>query len=736
MKTMRGRILGTTVVATMVVAGSSHAQGDAASALPELPWHASAAYASGGSRDYLSVIRAAEAELTLGRPEQAIAILSENAVPDSLYHGAAIRVVANALYQLGRYPEASNSFARAATVSSGDSIGVMTIRAAESFERSNMAGAASRLYEVAARQLPTIAGWLALRHARVDGDTATARRLLVNAPPQARRLANLVWADIAEAAGDTVNAITAFVDAGELAHAAELSLAVGDSAVSRRLAYQGLRSGSREQASRSATLLLENFPPTTTADIRLVARVLQSTGRPREAADLLREAVSEGDSSAATLYQYGRATQAARDHWRALGVYQAAANMGGEDAVNAQFERASLLVSMRRRIDALRALRAFVIDQPAHRNTPLAFYLMGDLEQDAGRLGLADSLYEIVVNTWPRSETAGRARLRLGSNAMLRGDTVDAIVHFSNASVQDGEQARSSRFQLGVLHRARGDDGSAQAAWQRLAREDSLGYYGTIARIAAGLPSPVFESPSRPVQSPRVARELAALDLLDAAGLNEEAGALIQDLTSDRDYTVAEGLDIGEGLIARGRTIQGIRLGWRLAESLTTNHPRVVRLIFPWPNRELVEREAARFDLDPILVASLIRQESAFDARIVSQAGASGLMQLMPSTARGVARELGVEWSADLLVVADANVHVGTAHLASLMEKYDGDVIASLAAYNAGSTPVGRWLKFPEAADPVQFVERIPYRETRGYVKSVLRNRHLYAALYGQNAVP
>ncbi len=731
-----GRILGIMAIATALTIGSSHAQADAVTALPALPWQTARAYASGESRDVASVIRAAEAELVMGRAARAIEILTENPIADTLFGGTALTTYAHALFELGDFRGAAMRFSRAAALTGGASAGVLLARAGDAYERGDVLTAAVSSYEDAARRLPAISGWLALRQARAHGDTASARQLLLRAPRHARRLANVVWAQLSKTAGDTLSAITALVDAGDVAEAAELSLAIGDSGVARRLTYQGLRSSSRPLRSHAAELARDRLPPQTVAEERLLARALRNTGHARDAAALLSTIVADGDSSATTLYEYGRATAASGDRWRSLGIYQAAANMGGEKAVEAQFSRAQLLVSMKRRNDALAALRVFVVDQPAHRHTPLAFFLIGDLEQDIGRAVVADSLYHIVVRTWPRSETAGRARLRLGSNALQRGDTAAAIVQYNNASVNHGEEARSSRYQLGILHMARGDTSAAFDAWRRLAREDSLGYYGTIARVAAGLPAPVFTEPTRPLPAPRIQRELGALDLLDAANMHEEAAALISGLIANDSFTVAELLDLGEGFISRGRTIQGIRLGWRLAQSLTTNHPRVVRLIFPWPNRDLVEREADRFDLDPVLVAALIRQESAFDAGIVSRAGATGLMQLMPSTARGVARQLGVEWNNDLLVVAGTNVHVGTAHLASLMRQYDGDVIPSLAAYNAGGRPVARWLRFPEAEDPVRFVERIPYRETRGYVKAVLRNRHLYAALYGNKILP
>jgi soluble lytic murein transglycosylase len=128
------------------------------------------------------------------------------------------------------------------------------------------------------------------------------------------------------------------------------------------------------------------------------------------------------------------------------------------------------------------------------------------------------------------------------------------------------------------------------------------------------------------------------MDLLNAIGLDPEIEELIDYVLNDDRWTVEQQLDIAEHLNARGHTIEGIRLGWRLTRELTLNHQRVVRIIFPWPRRAMVEREAEKFGLDPFLVAGLIRQESAFDPHATSRAGAKGLMQLMPSTARSLAR--------------------------------------------------------------------------------------------------
>jgi len=127
-----------------------------------------------------------------------------------------------------------------------------------------------------------------------------------------------------------------------------------------------------------------------------------------------------------------------------------------------------------------------------------------------------------------------------------------------------------------------------------------------------------------------------------------------------------------------------------------------------------------------------VRQESAFDPRAVSSAGALGLTQLMPTTARRVARRAGlpVPDSADLLDPG-VNVQLGARYLAELLQRYDGSRLAALVAYNAGPTRWRRWRRLPEhRADAELFVEAIPFAETRRYVKAVLRNELLYRELH------
>jgi soluble lytic murein transglycosylase len=156
----------------------------------------------------------------------------------------------------------------------------------------------------------------------------------------------------------------------------------------------------------------------------------------------------------------------------------------------------------------------------------------------------------------------------------------------------------------------------------------------------------------------------------------------------------------------------------------------VLRAIFPWPHRRAVEAEAREFGVDPLLLVALVRQESVFDPDALSPAGARGLAQLLPGTAAFTARGLDVTFDAEWLSVPDLNLHLGAAHLAELLRRFGGRVEAAVAAYNAGMPPVARWLARPGGDDADVFIELIPYQETRGYARSVLRNRALYRALY------
>lgn len=150
----------------------------------------------------------------------------------------------------------------------------------------------------------------------------------------------------------------------------------------------------------------------------------------------------------------------------------------------------------------------------------------------------------------------------------------------------------------------------------------------------------------------------------------------------------------------------------------------VLKYIFPVPFFDSIQAAAVENKLDPILLLSLIKQESSFDAKAVSSVGAQGLTQLMPATALDVSPEV---IRAELLDIGP-NVRTGAKYLSRLLTRFKGNIVLALAGYNAGPGAVDRWVKAnSQRKDILEFIESIPYRETREYVIAIIRNYFWYS---------
>jgi len=204
-----------------------------------------------------------------------------------------------------------------------------------------------------------------------------------------------------------------------------------------------------------------------------------------------------------------------------------------------------------------------------------------------------------------------------------------------------------------------------------------------------------------------------------------ENDRLFRDALKDQRWMVAT----AHALAGSDQSSRSISLGKKALDDIGYS-PENFRLYFPVLERETLISSSKENGLDPALVAAVIRQESNFNPQATSPAGARGLMQLMPSVGQSLAEEKGIRpWNADLLYEPDISIKLGTAHLSTLVRKYP-EVVKSLAAYNAGESRVEKWSTKAGANDPEVFTERIPFVETRDYVRTILRNRAYYQALY------
>lgn len=681
------------------------------------------------------VLRVARAELALGRPVRARRLLDAHGLGSPEVGDVALRIAAEASYGSEAYDDAARLFERAAEGVAERERAVLLARAGDAWERVGEPERAAGLYRDAANELPAVAPWLVLREARATADTSRAFGLLARAAGAAPELVVETRAELIATAGDTARAVAILAGAGIDGRAAMLALASRDSVNARQLAFRALRDADTAVVRVGVTLAVATFPPVTSGEYLALARAVRRAEAER-AADLVAQAVHAGDSSAATLALWGDILADLRQNTLALNAYTMAERRRGPESRTAAFNRARMLVRLGRPEAASRALRAFADSFPEHPSAPMAWYLLADLTADQGRVARADTLFRDVARRWPRHEYAGQARFRLARFALARRDSAGAAGWYRAEAESRGPQRLAARFYLARLEWAKGETAAARDTWAELAREDSTGYYGAMARERIGLADPAFSPPESVEVAglPELERAFTVLDFLEEAGFRTEAAAVRRRLFVQPGASAEELLDRAEGFTGRGYVSQGISLAWRAGAQVGLSDARVLRGIYPWPMRSAVEAEAREFGLDPYLLAAVIRQESNFEVAARSRAGARGLMQLMPGTARQAARRMGVEWDDGLLHVADANIHLGAAHLAALLRYYGGDVVSAVAAYNAGSTPVERWRRLPGAGDPFLFVERISYAETRGYIRSVLRNRVLYRALYPPRA--
>ncbi len=154
------------------------------------------------------------------------------------------------------------------------------------------------------------------------------------------------------------------------------------------------------------------------------------------------------------------------------------------------------------------------------------------------------------------------------------------------------------------------------------------------------------------------------------------------------------------------------------------------KTLFPLPYEPVVRRESANNGVDPMLVAGLMRQESTFQPDALSRAGAIGLMQVLPKTGRKLARQLRVRYVRAKLYEPEYNLRFGTLYLAGLLKAY-GSPEAALGAFNAGEDRVETWQAERKYEELPEFVESVPFTETREYIQIVLRNAEVYRIIYG-----
>ena len=606
------------------------------------------------------------------------------------------------------------------------------------------------------------AGLVQLRLSRAADARATFRTI------SARRPQGYLWiaaalaeGDAAEAGGDHQAAIEAYQ------RVADDRNAVSEDVLSR-LGRAAVEAGDRKKAAEAFVRVYYEFPLTDAAAAAgsQLASLQDQIVRTGYKLDLGRAAILFGAR------RYAEARSAYQDVQRLAGGddrelvdlriaecdfylrrYQAA-----RDGVAPYLERASRTAEARFfDLSAVRELgdgdqfismtRALVQEFPGSSWSEEALNNLGTYLIVENRDEEAARTFRELYEKFPAGQRAERAAWKYGWSSYRNGQYAETIRIFEQAAAAfTRSDYRPSFLYWAARAHARLGEGSEAEARLRLVYGDyGNSYYGRLAekqlsRRAGALPRPggiarASQQPAapepQPLPSEPVIRLLLANGLYDDA-LNELRYAQRAWGTSPRIEATIAWVHCQKGELRSAITLMRRAYPQHLTANGRELPSEILQVIFPLTFWSSIRRYSTERGLDPYLVAALIAQESTFDPAIRSAANAWGLMQIVPSTGRRLARSLGIRrFSTASLTNPDLNIRLGTLYFSRLVGQFGGTYYA-LASYNAGESRVVRWRAERQELDEDEFIDDIPFPETQNYVKRILGTAEDYRALYGR----
>ncbi|MGI8507844.1 MAG: transglycosylase SLT domain-containing protein [Gemmatimonadaceae bacterium] len=592
-------------------------------------------------------------------------------------------------------------------------------------------GAPATVWLARAGVNPEIAAWMFLRAASETGDSAERARIYqrVNLPVARDRIP-WVEARAREHFHDLPSAIQAYRTLGASLSVFRLrAIASGEAgrdSVRRELLAFVSSSQDGETVRDGYALFDKLFVGETPVEQLAIARATAGVGAWGRARTGFEHAGPVQRLSPQDRFQYATALAHANQDSRAAELFLGVGSPLGL-AGAAQYQGARSLLGAGQADRARTLLRG--LSQGSDTTAAAALSLLADLASDDGNDVDSRSLLLQVAHRFPNTRFASPARFNAALIAIILGDAAQASQELASlgGSATDGIAATYWR---GRVQQTLGNTSAARLAWQNVIARDSTTYYAGLAATRLGTRNMHIAPAS--AGYPRVAAvdsALTRIGLLRQMDMAPEALLENERLFSDAPSDSARLLATAAAFAGTDQASRAITLGRRalVAQGPSVN---VFRLIYPVAVRDTIIAQAHTANIDPALVAAIIRQESSFNARATSAAGARGLMQLMPTVARPIAASAGIRpWSASMLYDPGINVTLGVRHLAPLVRSQPA-LPRVLAAYNAGASRVSRWARKRGADDQEMFTERIPFAETRDYVKVVLRNRGFYRVLY------
>ena len=371
------------------------------------------------------------------------------------------------------------------------------------------------------------------------------------------------------------------------------------------------------------------------------------------------------------------------------------------------------------------------------------YYLVDDLKPEIA----VENLQQVVAAGAYGNE--GDNLWSLGWTYLIGGRYDDALKTFADYRTRfpDGDYLSNSLFWTGKIHDRLGRTSERDSAWDALITTYPYNYFSYRARqlrhqaevapseIANGNVFPNLDADLAQIKIHDQTR-LDLIDELNFLGLYREALPNVKMINEAYRENAAAAFMLADAYIDAGEPARATALIQRRFRPFIRHGGsgiphRLWEILYPLAFWDVIQREAGKQSVDPYLLASIARQESIFEPSTVSNAGAVGIMQIMPQEAGRIAAAAGLEPpTRERLFDPEVNIAIGAAEYAQKRQAMNGNDTLAIAAYNAGTDAVGKWIASTPLDDGDLFVESIPYNETRLYVKTVTRNRFEYRRIY------
>jgi len=652
---------------------------------------------------------------------------------------ALLALAARADEHAGRWPAAAQKYRRLAALPAADSAthAAAAVRLAVDLGNFASQDSAAAAWRRAAQAVPELEDWFALKRATLERDTALAFASLTGMrTPGSRRAAGQLAAQRRIDAGNPAGALEVYRGLGQPLDVARVEYQMGRRGDARLLADSVLFADpSKPAALLAATFLTEHFDALELGEYLAAGRAYRARGDLRAAERLALAATRTArDTSVAAWLEVASILAARHNAVAALRAVDSAAARAGR-------RQPGLIGAARVRVfvaeDDLGAADSLLARLVAadSGDTAVAGAMMASATRHRAHDDLAAEVrdYTTLLTRFSGTPAANLARFRLGLVFYAAGATDTARALITAAAALD----TARRLGVGPLYwqarvRLERGDTTAAAELRAIAAALPVTYYGVRASELVGDTVFLVDSalaPPRPGSFP-AALARTRIRLLAGLGFETEARAEAAGWLGDSAASVQVLLGAADAAAAAGYARESIWLG-QAARQRAGLLPAVARALFPMPYAGVIMGEAREQCVDPLLLAALIRQESRFDARAVSAAGARGIAQVMPATGRWLAQRLHLPgFEPSLLFVPDLNIHLGAWFLHERIATDSFPVYATLAAYNAGATRVRSWRRWPEFGDPDLFVERVGISQTNDYVKTVYMSYIWYRRLY------